>query len=61
MDLGQGGREWLLAVLQSPLFPLLRESKMGSAGCGHASSYALVRASNRYFAVHFNNGPEKYI
>lgn len=35
---GKGIGNGFLAVLQSPLFPLLCESKMGSAGCGHASS-----------------------
>lgn len=37
------------------------ESKVGSAGCGHASLYALMWPSNGNFAVHFNNGPEKYL
>lgn len=60
-DLGQGHREWIVAVLQSPIFPLPSESKVGSAGCGRASSCALMWPSNGNFAVHFNNGPEKYL
>lgn len=58
-----------LAVSQSPLFPLLYEAKMGSAGCGHGPSHALTQASSRYFAVRVSNsvimlpyvGLEKYI